>query len=1719
MSALGSLVVKLALEYAEYTQGLDKSEQAALKFAQNAQRGFDQAAGATKEFFGGVVSGALAGVAAYVSVSAAIDKITHSIDTLAKLDDLNQKTGASVENASKLQKVAVAFNQEMGAVESGLVKLSKGMSSVDSETNKTQKALSAIGVSAKDAAGNLRDPAEVMVDVAKKLQGYQDTTAKTALMNDLLGKSGADLLPYFNDLAENFDKFTGASAEAATAAADMQDRLGLMKVHSQELYTALAIALVPAMADFVDMLLDASKGTNTLSGAAKGLAGDGSLTSWAKTGTEALAFIMDAAQGVVVAFKSVGMALGATMAMAQATGESFTGLGKIMMGQFSSGYADIKAAAAAQQNIWSNLKSDLDGLWNDGAANQFSAKLAAVNDRRVKQQQDYAAQSLLVLKAYAGQSVEVQQAAMVELAKNSGLSFSGKNAAMNNDKQKLAYESGHEKKESTSKYDAAIKKSEDFIAQIEKETAHIGATTEQKKGFDAEQIASTMRLAGVQEMTVAKFITNSAAAATALEKRKDAFKDLLDLQKIHAGMVNDQVAALDREALADYNMAVMAKEYAASVQASNDYLALETSLLGASDVQRQIALANKRIDLDLDRQILDIKRQLGSAEAQNAAIEAATQAARSAKTANATSIVANDNYAYVQKAAEDARNAWAKTGADIQRTLGSAFGKSGEAIGKMANLYGAFMTSQLAAEKKLADAKRDANGDPIKIIKAETEAREESTKNQIGMYGDMAGAAKGFFDEQSTAYRVLEGIEKAMFAWKFAMQMKDLYTSLFVSSAKASGVVAGQTVETGAVVAGEAARNVAKVPGVFMSFMSALGPWGAAAAAIAVAAVLGSAMGGGGGGTSFMSAKERQAKQGAGSVFGGAEDDKSSSLSKSLELLRANSDIALPLTSRMLFVLNSIDGNIGGLVNAIVRTTGLRGGPQDTLGMGLGSSKGAFGFSSESKELVDQGIAVGVYGTVKVPHTRQVRNYTGAEGGEGESTEETYYTEETKFKPQTIGQVRAAGSVDGSKYSMTHSEESSWWGLSQSSSDDTIYKELDKSIKRQMGLTVISIAEGVEEGAVALGASREEVRKEIDAYNVEIGLISLKGLSGQELQDELNAVFSKFGDGLAASVMPGLDDFEKVGEGYLQTLVRVASGVESAQYSLEKLGITAIDYTAITNKQGDVATEILRESIAGYETVGGKLSGIGDIIDTFTGTADELIATYGQLTDTRNMLDDVGAKSTDVTREMIRAAGGLDKLQAGIKSYYDAYFSEDEKRANSLQRLGAEFSKLQDPVTGLALTMPTSMAGFRAMAEGIDTSTAAGQALYAKVMLLADGFGDVQGAIEAERAERMKSFDSNFMTDKEQENKAKATALQDLDATFATLGQAVPQTHQQFVDLFNSFNDANDPMHKTRDALLKVSDSFVTVHGSAQDAADAIDSIKELISGVHDAAQNSIFNMKYDVADNEGKYKLLDAKGAGYEKEMRGTDDINQIADFAQKQIAVLDQAWGLLDEDQKRALQAQFEAKYNDIDQYVKEKGADAIGLQKANNAELAGMIGKEVAAALFGTGVAGALEAAAAGIASAAEVDPNQEAAVLVAKGGGSFEQWKETAAGGALVDPAEGMLGMGGAIGNELAQSFQSAMQAMISGPQAQVDPRIEVDPAAGKNGGMSGSESKAYAAKVAESAESNKASAESLAKTAAVLAAAAESLRLAAATPIKSELSVNVTAVAGVEVAIA
>lgn len=264
MSALGSLVVKLALEHAEYTQGLDRSSQEALKFAKGAQENFDRAGRSAKDFLTGIAGNVAGAITAVVGINASISKIGESINMLDRLDEATEKTGSSFEDLSRIAKVARNFGDAFDPIEQGITKLAKGLAQVDNPSSDAIRALNAIGVSAKDSSGQLRTAGDVYIDVAKKLQDYKDGAEKTAVANALFGKSGADLLPALNNLANGIGQVSATQEASAKQAAILSDAFARSKANVNGLFTELAISLLPTLTNIATAINSVSINFGTM---------------------------------------------------------------------------------------------------------------------------------------------------------------------------------------------------------------------------------------------------------------------------------------------------------------------------------------------------------------------------------------------------------------------------------------------------------------------------------------------------------------------------------------------------------------------------------------------------------------------------------------------------------------------------------------------------------------------------------------------------------------------------------------------------------------------------------------------------------------------------------------------------------------------------------------------------------------------------------------------------------------------------------------------------------------------------------------------------------------------------------------------------------------------------------------------------------------------------------------------------------------------------------------------------------------------------------------------------------------------------------------------------------------------------------------------------------------------------------------------------------------
>lgn len=618
-----------------------------------------------------------------------------------------------------------------------------------------------------------------------------------------------------------------------------------------------------------------------------------------------------------------------------------------------------------------------------------------------------------------------------------------------------------------------------------------------------------------------------------------------------------------------------------------------------------------------------------------------------------------------------------------------------QAEAELANLQGQFQRSQ-----QLLDL---ANNQ----IAVEKDLQKEKAATIDIAYGQGLKFAKSFFKEESKGYKIINALEIALQAKKIAFAIWEKKDTLSMLATK----VAGYAKDAIAFVTGAATKigaqmglNVAQAQGAVASAANAPPPVGfaAAAAMIALMAGVGIALNGANASGSFEAANN-----GTGTVFGDTEAQ-SKSISKSIEILSENSDLMLPLTSAMLRSLRNIESNIGGVTNLILR--------QATGGDGFNIQEGfnQNGFGSILQKSIE--------GTFKVLFLGDFLGIGKALGGllGGLFGSKTTVKGQGLFADtQKLGDIITKG-FDLFEYVDVQIKKKAF-GITSSTKNRTKKSAADAALENQFTLIFSGFYDSILKASTSLGANMDTVKGNLENAVIRLGKIDLKGLKGDEIQEKLEAVFGAAADSLAQQGFAGLEDFQTVGEGYYETLIKVAAGVEQAAYFTDRLNVTAIKYTDILNKQGDVAAEIVRQSVLLTDKTKDIAGGFYELVNNFEGTAEELTDFVLTLRDLQDQLFMTGKNADYLTSAMILGAGGLDSLASGLDAYFEM-LSPAEQAAELTRRLTNEFA-----IFGKEL--PADVKAFRNLVNSIDISTEAGQKLYGQILALAPEFNDLQDAL------------------------------------------------------------------------------------------------------------------------------------------------------------------------------------------------------------------------------------------------------------------------------------------------------------------------------------------------------------------------------------------------------
>lgn len=666
---------------------------------------------------------------------------------------------------------------------------------------------------------------------------------------------------------------------------------------------------------------------------------------------------------------------------------------------------------------------------------------------------------------------------------------------------------------------------------------------------------------------------------------------------------------------------------------------------------------------------------------------------------------------------------------------------------------------RLSAVKKGSKEAEEIESERSRLV---AQYEKEHRESRESSYAKGLKFAKSFFKEESKGYKIISALEMALQAKKIAFAVWEKRDFIKTLALKAVGYATDLGKFLAVIAAKTAAQmglNMTAGIGAILSAAQQPGPAafvGFAAMAALVAGLGVMVKGGGSSGNNLPKAND-----GTGTVFGDKEA-KSESIKKAIELLADNSKVELPITSAMLKSLRNIENSFGGLTNLLIRENPASG-LADSVAQGsyktkLGESMGAgisMGVSYLTKVALAKGTAAliasggAIGGAILSAGSAVISTVSSAVGASISAVAGAFSLGIGLLVGQVIGKpiAKLVGKLFGKKQTVIGQglyggdqslgnivdkgfnlqeyvdieTKKKRWGRTKTSYS-TRYGAASGELTNQFSLIFRGFYDAMLQAAPLLTDNVDGVVERLRSHIVKLGKIDLKGLKGDEIQEKIEAVFGKAADEIARAALPFVEDFQKVGEGYFETVVRVASGIESAIAYTSRLNVVSAKYTDILNRQGDVATEIVRESVLLAEGYKGIVGGFYDLVAVFDGSAEELTNFVIQLRDLQDAIVATGKNGDYLTSTMFLGAGGLDRLSNGLDAYFEM-LSPAEQAAELTRRLANEFE-----IFGLQL--PTDIKAFRNLVNGIDISTESGQKLYGQVIALAPEFNDLQDSLE-----------------------------------------------------------------------------------------------------------------------------------------------------------------------------------------------------------------------------------------------------------------------------------------------------------------------------------------------------------------------------------------------------
>mgnify|MGYP006338080977 FL=1 len=213
--------------------------------------------------WGIAVTTAVAGVAA-AAVKGISDIVNSTMQTGDEIDKASQRMGMSAKAYQEWKYVLGQCGMEISSLEIGMKSLVSKMDESANPDSDAAKMFNRLGVSARDAEGNLRSAEDVFKELVMAITALEDGTDKKIIATTLFGRSGTDMLPLLNGTSEGIAELIAntekygliMSNENVATAVLLTDTLDTMKQAYGTIGRSIGEEVMPEIQGLYDYLLE-----------------------------------------------------------------------------------------------------------------------------------------------------------------------------------------------------------------------------------------------------------------------------------------------------------------------------------------------------------------------------------------------------------------------------------------------------------------------------------------------------------------------------------------------------------------------------------------------------------------------------------------------------------------------------------------------------------------------------------------------------------------------------------------------------------------------------------------------------------------------------------------------------------------------------------------------------------------------------------------------------------------------------------------------------------------------------------------------------------------------------------------------------------------------------------------------------------------------------------------------------------------------------------------------------------------------------------------------------------------------------------------------------------------------------------------------------------------------------------------------------------------------